>query len=254
MTITYNPYLVIVSAFIAVLASYAALDLAGRVATSQGSDRKVWLVGGAIAMGTGIWSMHFLAMLAFSLHSATQPIPVSYNFLVTLVSLLAAIFASGLALSLVSRPRVSVPTLLTSAVCMGVGVGAMHYLGMAAMQMSAIIRYQPPLFALSIAVAIIVSFVALKLFLMFRRQTQDVSKKPQLIFSALIMGAGILLLHYTGMAAAVFIADYERYVSNTGLDHTTLAFYVACFTFLILGAALVITSDKADRDRQIRNY
>lgn len=254
MTITYNPYLVIVSAFIAVLASYAALDLAGRVATSQAADRKVWLVGGAIAMGTGIWSMHFLGMLAFSLRTATQPIPVSYNFVVTAISLFAAIFASGLALSLVSRPRVNLPTLLTSGVCMGVGVGAMHYLGMAAMQMTATIRYNPMLFALSILVAVVVSLVALKLFLMFRRQTHNVNKKPQLMFSALIMGAGILLLHYTGMAAAVFAEDYERYVQASGLDHTTLAFYVACFTFLILGATLVITSDKADRDTRIRHY
>ncbi len=85
MTATYNPFLVVVSALIAVLASYTALDLAGRVATSQGVDRKMWLVGGATAMGVGIWSMHFIGMLAFSL-----PISISYNFFITLVSLLDA--------------------------------------------------------------------------------------------------------------------------------------------------------------------
>lgn len=254
MTVTYNPYLVIISALIAVLASYAALELAGRVVTSQGGDRKVWLVGGAIAMGTGIWSMHFLGMMAFSLHNDSQPIPIGYDFLITVLSLLAAIFASGLALSLVSRPRVSLPMLLTSAVCMGAGVGAMHYLGMAAMQMTATIRYKPTLFLLSIAVAVVVSLVALKLTLTFRRQTHNASKKPQLMFSALIMGAGILLLHYTGMAAAVFTEDYERYVSNASIAHSSLAFYVACFTFLILGATLVISSDKADRDRRTSQY
>ncbi len=101
MTATYNPLLVVVSALIAVLASYTALELASRVVTAQGVERKVWLAGGAIAMGTGIWSMHFLGMLAFSL-----PIFISYNFLLTLVSLVAAIVASAVALSIVSRPRV----------------------------------------------------------------------------------------------------------------------------------------------------
>ncbi|PPS45859.1 MHYT domain-containing protein [Chroococcidiopsis sp. TS-821] len=254
MTVTYNPYLVIVSAFIAVLASYTALDLAGRVATSQGADRKVWLVGGAIAMGTGIWSMHFIAMLAFSLHSSAQQIPIGYNLPITLVSLLAAIFASGLSLSLVSRPRVSLTTLLTSAVLMGVGIGVMHYLGMAAMQMTAVIRYDPILFLLSVVLAVVVSLVALKLSIKFRRQTHNVSKRPQLIISALIMGAGILSLHYTGMAAARFTEDYERYIESATINNSSLAFYVACFTFLILGATLAITSDKAGRDYSMRDY
>ncbi|AFZ29139.1 putative integral membrane sensor protein [Gloeocapsa sp. PCC 7428] len=254
MTVIYNPYLVIVSAFIAVLASYTALDLAGRVATSQGADRKVWLVGGAIAMGTGIWSMHFIGMLAFSLHSSAQQIPVGYNLPITIISLLAAIFAAGLSLSLVSRPRVGLPTLLTSAILMGVGIGAMHYLGMAAMQMTAVIRYDPILFLLSVALAVVVSLVALKLSIKFRRQTQNVSKKPQLIISALIMGAGILSLHYTGMAAARFTEDYERYVESATINNSSLAFYVACFTFLILGATLAITSDKAGREYGMRDY
>ncbi len=96
MITTYNPYIVIVSALVAVLASYTALDLSGRVAKAPTIDRKMWLVGGATVMGIGIWSMHFLGMLAFSL-----PVPISYNFLLTVVSLLAAILASGLALSIV---------------------------------------------------------------------------------------------------------------------------------------------------------
>ncbi|HCF30359.1 MAG TPA: signal protein, partial [Cyanobacteria bacterium UBA11049] len=163
MPVSYNPYLVIVSAFIAVLASYAALDLAGRVAISRGDERKIWLLGGAVAMGTGIWSMHFLGMLAFSL-----PVNISYNFLLTIVSLLAAILASGLALSIVSRPRVSFSILLKSAIAMGVGIGLMHYIGMAAMEMMADTHYDPMLFLLSVAIAVVVSLVALKLSLQFR--------------------------------------------------------------------------------------
>lgn len=240
MTATYNPFLVVVSALIAVLASYTALDLAGRVATSQGVDRKMWLVGGATAMGVGIWSMHFIGMLAFSL-----PISISYNFFITLVSLLAAILSSGLALSIVSRPRVALPALLTSAALMGVGIGVMHYIGMAGMQMQATIHYKPTLFLLSVVLAVVVSLVALKLSLKFRRQTQMASKKPYIIVSAIVMGAGILALHYTGMAAATFTTDYNRYIESSSFDNSSLAFFVAIFTFLILGATLVITADKA---------
>lgn len=239
MTATYNPLLVVVSALIAVLASYTALDLAGRVTTAQAVDRKMWLVGGAIAMGTGIWSMHFLAMLAFNL-----PISISYNFLLTLVSLLAAILASGVALSIVSRPRVELSALLTSATFMGVGIGAMHYIGMAAMQMAAMTRYNPALFLLSVVIAVTVSLVALKLSLKFRRQTQMANKTPQVI-SAIVMGAAILLLHYTGMAAATFTPDYDRYIESSSFDNSTMAFFIAIFTFLILGATLVISADKA---------
>lgn len=122
------------------------------------------------------------------------------------------------------------------------------------MQMTAVIRYDPILFLLSVALAVVVSLVALKLSIKFRRQTQNVSKKPQLIMSALIMGAGILSLHYTGMAAARFTEDYERYVESATINNSSLAFYVACFTFLILGATLVITSDKAGREYGMRDY
>ncbi len=238
MPVSYNPYLVIVSAFIAVLASYAALDLAGRVAISRGDERKIWLLGGAIAMGTGIWSMHFLGMLAFSL-----PVSISYNFLLTIVSLLAAILASALALSIVSRPRVSFSTLLKSAIAMGVGIGLMHYIGMAAMEMTADTHYNPMLFLLSVAIAVVVSLVALKLSLQFRHQRAN--KVPQ-ILSAIVMGAGIVTLHYTGMAAASFNANPEKYIAATGFDGGSMAFLIASFTFLILGTTIVIAADKAE--------
>lgn len=240
MTATYNPYLVVVSALVAVLASYTALELAGRVASSRGIDRKLWLASGATAMGTGIWSMHFLAMLAFSL-----PVSIGYNFFLVVVSLVAAIIASGQALFIVSRPRVSLSALLTGATSMGIGIGAMHYIGMAAMRMMATIHYNPTLFLLSVAIAVVVSLVALKLSLRFRQQSPTAGKQPQII-AATVMGAAILLLHYTGMAAATFVADYDRYIESSAFDNSSMAFLIACFTFLILGATLVIAADKAE--------
>lgn len=245
MTATYNPYLVIVSALVALLASYTALDVAGRVAAAPAIDRKMWLVGGAISMGIGIWSMHFLAMLAFSL-----PVSVNYNFLLTVISLIAAILASGLAISLVTRPKVSVSTLLTSATFMGIGIGVMHYVGMAAMEMSATIRYKPMLFVASIMVAVVVSIVALKLFLIFRRQTQGMNKALQMV-SAIVMACGILALHYTGMAAAQFEANYS--ISPDGIASSSLTFWVTIFTFVILGGTLLISADAAAK-AEARNY
>ena len=126
---------------------------------------------------------------------------------------------------------------------MGVGIGVMHYVGMAAMQMQATIRYQPTLFLLSVVIAVVVSLVALKLSLKFRRQSQTANKAPQVI-SALFMGSAILLLHYTGMAAAMFVPDYERYLGSSSFDNSSLAFFVAIFTFLILAVTLVISADK----------
>lgn len=239
MPVSYNPYLVIVSAFIAVFSSYAALTLASKVTTSRSTNRKFWLIGGATIMGTGIWSMHFLAMLAFSL-----PVTISYNFLLTILSLLAAILSSGLALSIVSRPKVSFSTLVKSAIAMGVGIGLMHYIGMAAMQMMADTDYNPILFLLSVVLAVVVSLVALKLSLQYRYRKG--SKVPQII-SAIVMGTGILALHYTGMAAATFKAAPEKYVAESGFDNNSMAFFIASFTYLILGTTMVIATDAEDK-------
>lgn len=240
MSATYNPYLVVISALVAFLASYTALDLAGRVAASRGRERNIWLIGGASAMGTGIWAMHFLGMLAFSL-----PISISYNFWIVIVSLLAAILASGQALSIVSRPKVGFSALMTSATLMGIGIGLMHYIGMAAMQMTATIQWQPFLFILSVVEAVVISLVALKLFLGFRRKSQGVGRVPQIV-AAIVMASAVLLLHYTGMAAADFTANYQQYVEPASFNNSSLAFLVATFTFLILGATLIIVSDKTE--------
>src|SRR6202166_4828439 len=97
---SYNHSLVALSVLIAMVASYAALDLAARVTASSGLIRALWLLGGAVAMGTGIWSMHYIGMLAFML-----PVPVAYHWPTVLLSLLAAILASVVALGAVSRQK-----------------------------------------------------------------------------------------------------------------------------------------------------
>src|SRR5690349_3289372 len=121
---SYDYSLVALSVLIAICAAYSALDLAGRTTAAQGRARMLWLVGGAAAMGLGIWSMHYIGMLAFSL-----PVPVRYHWPTVLLSLLAAIFASAVALFLVSRERMSWGRALVGSASMGGGIATMHYTG-----------------------------------------------------------------------------------------------------------------------------
>src|SRR5580692_8050231 len=132
LTGSYDDRLVALSILISVLAAYAALDLAARVTAARGWARFAWLTGGATAMGMGIWSMHYIGMLAFSL-----PIPVRYNLPTVLVSLLAAVFASAVALYVVSRQSMGYAAAAIGSVFMGAGIAGMHYIGMEAMRLSA---------------------------------------------------------------------------------------------------------------------
>ena len=155
----YSGGLVLVSLFVAMFASYTALDMAGRITASQTRFAAcLWLGGGSFAMGLGIWSMHFIGMLAYKL-----PVPMGYDVRITSLSLLIAIASSGFALWLVSQNELSWGRLSAGAVLMGSGVAAMHYTGMAAMRMSPGIQYTPSLFALSILIAISASGAALRI-------------------------------------------------------------------------------------------
>src|ERR1700728_2779902 len=127
MPSVYNHWLVALSLAVAILVSYTALRLAGRVAISEGRGARIWLGVGSLAMGIGIWTMHFVGMLAFSL-----PIPLAYNVPITLASLALAIMTSGFALSITSGSRLTLPRLTVSAVAMGAGIATMHYMGMSA--------------------------------------------------------------------------------------------------------------------------
>src|ERR1700739_200671 len=131
-----NYALVALSVFIATFASYAALDLAGRVTAAGGWTRAAWLLGGAGAMGTGIWSMHYIGMLAFVL-----PVAVAYHWPTVLLSLVAAIFASVIALYVVSRQKMGVLQGVAGSVLMGAGIASMHYIGMAAMRLPAVCQF-----------------------------------------------------------------------------------------------------------------
>lgn len=228
MPVTYNPALVVVSALIAILAGYVTLELSTRLKKSMDSGRSFWLVSGSIAMGTGIWSMHFIAMLAFSI-----PITINYNLQLVIASLLLPIFAASQALSIVCRPNPTIKTLLGGSVFMGLGIAIMHYSGMAAMQMSADLRYRPDLLALSVLIAIAVSFVALKLSIFLQGGSKNVNRLK--ILSAIIMGFAVMSMHYTGMAAAMFSPNPEKVIVSSNLDNVSLAYLVCIFTIFVMG-------------------
>ena len=142
---SYNHRLVALSVAIAVFASYAALDLAGRVTAARGRLCIAWLTAGATAMGLGIWSMHYIGMLAFQM-----PMPVAYDWPTVLLSLLAAIFASAVALYVASRPHMRVWNAVVGSMAMGIGIALMHYIGMAAMRMAATCNYSPTIVTVSV--------------------------------------------------------------------------------------------------------
>ncbi len=235
MVSSYDYRLVALSVVIAIFASYAALNLAGRTTAARGRVRLAWLTGGATAMGVGIWSMHYIGMLAFSL-----PVPVRYDWPTVLASLLAAIFAAAVALFVVSRPRMGWIRALIGSVIMGSGIATMHYTGMAAMRLPAMCSYDPALLVLSVVLAIVISLIALWLTFHLREEREVSSwRRPA---SAIVMGVAIPVMHYTGMAAARFtpsavISDTSHAVSTSTLGIAG----VSAVTLLVLGVA-VLTS------------
>ena len=162
----YDLRLVAVSIVIAVLAAYAALDLAGRVTIARGIARFSWLSGGALAMGMGIWSMHYMGMEAFRL-----PVPVQYDWPTVVLSMVAAVSASAVALFVVSRKTMGMNAAVIGSLLMGSGIAAMHYIGMEAMRLPAMCHYSTGLVVLSIVLAIVISFVAMWLTFGLRGQT-----------------------------------------------------------------------------------
>nr|WP_221230820.1 bifunctional diguanylate cyclase/phosphodiesterase [Xanthomonas sp. CFBP 8152] len=226
--------MVMLSLVVAVLAAYTALHLAARVTASRGRGAVAWLMGGAVAMGIGIWSMHFVGMLAFRL-----PIPLGYDPALTTYSMLAAILASAFALWLTSRADLPWPRLGLGAVLMGLGIALMHYMGMSALRMSPAITYDPLLFALSLAIAIGASAAALWIAFRLRHDGRCYGLR---LIAAVIMGLAIVGMHYTGMAAAQF-APGSRCGAAAGaqLPLPWLAAAVVLVTLALLVLALVIS-------------
>jgi PAS domain S-box-containing protein len=230
----YDLGLVTISVVIAILASYAGLLFAGHVTSVSGRPRLGWLGAGAVVMGLGIWSMHFVGMIAFQL-----PVPIGYGLNLILVSVAVAIAASLLALLVVSGAELRPLRLLSASVLMGAAIIGMHYIGMAAMSAPVQVTYQGPLVALSVLIAIVASFAGLWLAFRFR---SDVSSGATLrkAASAVVMGVAISGMHYTGMAAARFAPGAMRTASGSHvLASTDLGEVIAVSTLVIIMLGIV---------------
>src|SRR6202045_60806 len=237
VTGTHDPYLVALSILVAAFASYTALDLGGRVAAARALARRVWLVAAAIIMGGGIWSMHFIAMLAFAM-----PIPMSYDIGLTTLSLVVAIFVTGGGFYVISRQSASPFRLVFSGIFMGLGIAAMHYTGMAAMRGHAELSYDRLFVALSLVIAIGASTASL--WLAFR--TTDLWQK---LAAAVLMGLAISGMHYTAMRAAIFVAHntVDEAQEDASLDSMSLALAIAGITFFILAVASIVSLSERKR-------
>jgi PAS domain S-box-containing protein len=227
---------VVTSVAIAILAAFVALSISGRiVAAATPWARYVWATAGAISMGGGIWSMHFVGMLAFSL-----PCGITYEPIGTVLSMIPAMLASGIALGTISKPHEpGLSRLSVSAVLMGVGIAAMHYSGMAAMQPEALLRYDPALVAISVVVAVVLAFVSLSIRFQFHRLQS--SPMAANIIAASVMGCAVAGMHYTAMQASIFFPLPDAPTYSMVLSPTLLALLITIFTVLIAVSTLVAT-------------
>jgi diguanylate cyclase len=245
---SYNPWLVTLSFVVAVCVSYTALNLASRVATAQRRYVRMWLAGGALAMGVGIWSMHFIGMLAFTL-----PIPLSYDIGKTLISLIVAMLVSGFALSIASQKQSGLDRLAGAALLMGLGIAAMHYSGMGAIRIVPFITYEPKLLILSIVIAIVASFAALWLFFRLRGGASWRILMQRMVAS-LVMGAAISGMHYTGMFASQFAPDSYCIGAATSASTGWLALLIGSFALGVLLITMILLMYDAHMESRSRAH
>ena len=230
----YDPWTVAASILIASFASHVALDLAKRVRTRDRTVASAWWAGGSLVMGTGIWAMHFVGMMAFSL-----PVPLGYTTGLTLVSWLAGVLVSGIALGVASRGRLNATRLVAGSLAMGAGICAMHYTGMAALDMSPGIVWNWALVAVSAGIAVLASAAALLIFFFMRRVRGGRGLLYQGV-AALAMGLAISGMHYTGMAAAGFPAG-SVCLSAGALSGTHLGTLIALASLALLATTWMLS-------------
>ena len=235
LPVTYDFRLVALSIAIAVFGSYIALDLAEQVLIAQGWSRKLWLWGGAIALGISIWAMHFIAMLAYSL-----PIPIAYDFAIVVIAMAVSIAGSGAGLFVVSRqqPLGTIP-LLSGALFVGLGIVGLHLTAMESLRVAALSFYNPAQMAMSVAVA--VGGAGIALWIAFRPRDDSLIKEiGRRLGSVLLMSTAIVGMHYTAMAAVDFKQSSQVTLNEpVAFNNSRLAVCMGVGTLVILVLTLV---------------
>lgn len=243
---SYNYGLVALSIAIAMLGSYATIDLAGRVRATHGGARLSWRIGGAIAMAIGTWAMHYTGMLAFRL-----PIPISYDWPISAVSFVPSLLASAVALVVVIRPRMESRRAFVASIFIGGGVAGLHYTAMASMRMQGMHHYSPALVTVSVLLAMVFSLLSLWLTFLFRDEPHG--WKLRKVASVALMGTAIWLMHYTGMASVTFTAsatvpDLSQAMRISSLSAAGIG---AVALMVLIVALLTATWDRLQEDKAL---
>ncbi|GAB7563280.1 bifunctional diguanylate cyclase/phosphodiesterase [Methylobacillus methanolivorans] len=248
MTGSYDYKLVLLSIVIAFISSLVAFMFTNHAMHRQGSSSKAWMALGAIAMGSGMWAMHFISILAWSLST-----PISSLFDDNILSWLIAVSISWLALDITSRPGFKLQALVTAGIIMGLGISGMHYTSMHSMQMFSEITYNTTLLALSLGIAVIISIVALA----FMFHTDHQSRNPTLrsrLYAATMMSGGIACTHFTAMAA-IGIPPQAALSTNTTLQPGLFSVIIAvgiCILILLTAILTIIDTRNRDKDNWLR--
>ncbi|WP_203246519.1 putative bifunctional diguanylate cyclase/phosphodiesterase [Sporosarcina beigongshangi] len=236
----YSYPIIFLSILIACVASYTALSMNKRAQQRSFFHRNFWLSLASIAMGFGIWSMHFVGMSAFSL-----PVSMHYDRLLTIISVFPAMFASFLAFYIANRPKKLFWSYGIASVVMGIGISTMHYVGMAAMKMEALHVYNAWLFTASILIAIVVSFIALYVFSTLQRYMENHFIQ---LMTAIILGLAVSSMHYTGMIAMSFYVSPDHSHTSTAAHEVQMSFIVISVTIgMALLLSLLLLSSLLDR-------
>lgn len=235
LTKSYNPYLVVLSITIAIISAFTAFAIAERISAAKTPiDQGLWILFGATTMGMGVWSMHFIGLLALVL-----PIPVSYDLHITLLSMLPAIFATSLVLWLKQQQPWTFAKLLLCGVLLGTGIGTMHYVGMMAIKLNAGMFHTRAMFVISILVAICLATFALKIQTSVKRPLIYCGIDKKLTYSAILMGLAISGMHYSALAATVFVQIPLSQTVMTDIDPDLLASIIGMLTSLSLLLAII---------------
>lgn len=231
--VSWDPVLIGISFVVAFIASFIALDSAGKVAISSRRESTFWRLSGGATLGMGIWSMHFIGMLAMKMS-----MPINYHFSLTAFSFLIALISATLAINIaISGQTLSTRRLIVATSLLSTGVVAMHYVGMVAIVEHVAIRWQFSLILLSVVIAIIASGIGLWLAFHLRQNTRRALINR--LIAALVMALAIASMHYTGMGAATF--THFGHTAHDGLSTLELSIWVCAITLVILGIMLVIS-------------
>jgi diguanylate cyclase (GGDEF)-like protein/PAS domain S-box-containing protein len=231
----YDPYLVMLSILIAIVSAFTAFGVSERISAAKTRYQQwLWIVFGANTLGIGVWSMHFIGLLAVIL-----PVPISYDLTITVISVLPAIFASCLVLWLKNKTPFTFKRLVLCGILLGLGIGTMHYIGMMAIKLNAAMYHLKFIFFLSLVVAILLATLALKIqsTATHRLSYQFFNKKQ--LYSAVVMGFAIAGMHYTAMGAAVFVQASNKNLPEAAIDNSLLVMMISTVTALSLLLAII---------------